>query len=329
MFKESTNTKFLLFYIVLVYVFAFLFWWSYLLYSKIEQHFSDAVNYQSLQYEINHGGNFEEFIQTEEYQRLDKDFSRQQTMIITEGSVFFLILIIGMVKIYQSFKQEIAVARQQKNFILSITHELKSPLASIKLMNQTLKMHELDKARRDKLLSSSLSEVDRLENLVENILIAAKIENDQYGFNQEPIDLSIICKQIYESYRARQDIELRADIQEQVSIVGDKTCMNSILTNLLDNAIKYAPGSTVTILLKQSGNKVELCVSDTGKGIPDEEKQAIFDKFYRIGNEETREAKGTGLGLYIVKQLVNFHDGKIIVEDNDPKGSCFNMIFKL
>lgn len=329
MFKEGTNTKFLLFYIVLVYVFAFMIWWSYLLYSKIEQHFSDAVNYQSLQYEIHHGGSFEEYIQTEEYIALDQDFSRQQTMIIAEGTVFFIVLIIGMVKIYRSFKQEIAIARQQKNFILSITHELKSPLASIKLMNQTLRMHDLDKQKQDKLLSSSLSEVDRLENLVENILIAAKIENDQYGFNREDINLSIICNQIFESYKARQDIQLEADIESNVHITGDKTCINSILSNLLDNAIKYAPNSAVTIILKQDNGKVELCVSDTGSGIPEEEKQAVFDKFYRIGNEETRQAKGTGLGLYIVKQLVQFHDGRIQVEDNKPHGTCFKMIFKL
>lgn len=329
MFKEGTNTKFLLFYIVLVYVFAFMFWWSYLLYSKIEQHFSDAVNYQSLQYELNHGGGFEDYYQTQEYQQLDRDFSRQQTMIIAEGAVFFIVLIIGMIKIYRSFKQEIAVARQQKNFILSITHELKSPLAGIKLMNQTLRMHQLDKEKQDKLLASSLSEVDRLENLVENILIAAKIENDQYGFNREKLDLSIICNQIFESYKPRQDINLKAKIESNVYITGDKTCLNSILTNLLDNAIKYAPNSEVSIVLQQDGNKVELCVSDTGAGIPDDEKQAVFDKFYRIGNEETRQAKGTGLGLYIVKQLVQFHDGKIFVENNQPQGTCFKMIFKL
>ena len=82
-------------------------------------------------------------------------------------------------------------------------------------------------------------------------------------------------------------------------------------------------------MLKRDGNKVELSVCDTGSGIPDEEKQSVFDKFYRLGNEETRQAKGTGLGLYIVRQLVNFHDGKIQVENNQPQGTCFKMVFKL
>lgn len=329
MFKEKANTKFLLFYIVLIYVFAFLFWWSYLLYSKVEQHYSDAVNYKSLQFEVYQGGQQIDYYATDEFKALDEKFKRQKLMIVTEGIVFFVILIIGMIKIFQSFKQEIAIARQQKNFILSITHELKSPLASIKLMNETLRMRDLDKPKQHKLISSSLSEVDRLENLVENILIAAKIENDKYGFTKESINLSIICNQIFENYKDRKDIELNAVIQDGIYISGDKTCMNSILSNLIDNAIKYAENSEVTIELKQEKNKVLLAVSDTGTGIPEEERSSVFDKFYRIGNEETRKAKGTGLGLYIVKQLVQFQEGKISIEGNNPKGTVFNISFNL
>lgn len=327
MFKENSNTKFLLFYLVIIYVFAFLFWWSYLLYSKIEQHYSDAVNYRSLQFEVYNGGQQVDYIHTDEFRDLDAKFKRQKIMIITEGSVFFLILIIGMMKVHQSFKQEIAVAKQQKNFILSITHELKSPLAGIKLMNETIKMRDLPKEKQNKLLASSLSEVDRLENLVENILIAAKIDNDKYGFNKESISLSTICEQMYINYKERKDIILKADIEKEIYINGDKTCINSILSNLLDNAIKYAENSEVLISLHQVNHGVELIIADQGNGIPNNEKDKIFDKFYRIGNEETRAAKGTGLGLYIVKQLVSFHKGKITVENNEPKGTKFKITF--
>ena len=327
MFKEKANTKFLLFYLVLIYVFAFLFWWSYLLYSKIEQHYSDAVNLKSLQFEVYQGGHQIDYCTTDEFKLLDEKFNRQKTMIIAEGTVFFLILIIGMIKIYQSFKQEILVARQQKNFILSITHELKSPLASIKLMNETLKLRELDKEKQHKLIANSLSEIDRLENLVENILIAAKIENDQYGFTKEDLNLSVICNQAFEYYKERKDINLNASIQPEIYVEGDKTCMSSILSNLIDNAIKYAAQSDVNITLTKEKNKVLLSIYDTGKGIPVEERSAIFNKFYRIGNEETRQAKGTGLGLYIVKQLVHFQEGKISMEENTPHGAVFNISF--
>jgi len=327
MFKENSNTKFLLFYFVLFYVFAFLSWWSYLLYSKIEQHYSDAINYRSLEFEVYNQGQQVEYILTDEFQALDNKFKSQKLMIITEGSVFFIILIIGMLKVHQSFKQEIAIAKQQKNFILSITHELKSPLAGIKLMNETLKLRDLPKDKQNKLLSSSLSEVDRLENLVENILIVAKIENDKYGFNKESISLSTLCEQMFNNYKERKDIVLRADIEPELYIEGDKTCMNSILSNLIDNAIKYAENSEVVISLHRVKQTIELVIADQGNGVPDEEKSKVFDKFYRIGNEETRAAKGTGLGLFIVKQLVHFHNGKISVDDNHPKGTKFNISF--
>jgi two-component system phosphate regulon sensor histidine kinase PhoR len=323
MFKENSSTKFLLFYLVLIYVFAFLFWWSYLLYSKIEQHYSDAVNYRSLQFKVHNEGQQVDYIHTEEFKALDAKFNRQKVMIITEGSVFFFLLVIGMLKVHESFRQEIALAKQQKNFILSITHELKSPLAGIKLMNETLKMRDLPKDKQNKLLASSLSEVDRLENLVENILTVAKIENDQYGFNKESIALSTLCEQMFINYKERKDISLRGDIEPELHIEGDKTGMNSILSNLLDNAIKYAENSEVLISLHRVKQTIELVISDQGNGIPDEEKAKIFDKFYRIGNEETRSAKGTGLGLFIVKHLVTFHNGKIKVEDNNPKGTRF------
>tara|TARA_Y100000385_G_scaffold158521_1_gene164354 strand:- start:41 stop:1030 length:990 start_codon:yes stop_codon:yes gene_type:complete len=329
MFKEKAKKKFLLFYVILVYVFAFLFWWNYLLYSKIEQHYADLVKLESLKYQVYEGGTSADFKSTEEFQVLNDKFKRQKVMILTEGIVFFIILTLGMVKIFQSFKQEIAIARQQKNFILSITHELKSPLASIKLMNETMRLRALDKEKQNQLIASSLSEVDRLENLVENILIAAKIENDQYGFTKEALNLSVLSKQIITYYKERKEIDLSADIRDDIFIEGDKTCINSILNNLLDNATKYARNSTVTVTLKQTKNKVELAIADTGPGIPKEEHSAVFNKFYRVGNEETRQAKGTGLGLYIVKQLVQFQNGKVDIEHNLPSGVIFKIIFNI
>lgn len=306
-----------------------MFWWSYLLYSKIEQHYSDAVNYRGLQYEVFSGGERIDFFHTDEFQELDKQFKRQKLMILAEGSVFFLILIFGVFKVRQSILKEVAIARQQKNFLLSITHELKSPLSSIKLMNETIKKRSLAKEKQDELLQNALNEVDRLEGLVENILIAAKIENDQYGFNKEKLNLSELCKQLMQNYLQRKEIQLSYDIEENIYIEGDKICLNSIVSNLLDNALKYAAHSPVHLQLHTDKQNVILSVSDNGIGVADEEKEKIFDKFYRVGNEETRAAKGTGLGLYIVKQLVQFHKAKISVEDQLPHGAKFVISFAL
>lgn len=328
MFKDNLKTKFLLFYFVIIYVFAFMFWWSYLLYKQTQQHYSDAINYGILEYKTNHNGKTADFYKTAYYSALENKFKRQRIMIITEGSVFFVILLVGMIKVRQSFQKEIEIARQQKNFILSITHELKSPLSGIKLMNETLRIRELNKDQQKQLLTNSLSEVDRLENLVENVLIAAKLEN-HYGFSKEPISLSQICQSIYTNYKSREDIHLTATIEEGIIINGDKTCLQSILSNLIDNAIKYAENTAVKIELAKKNKYIELIVSDQGKGIPQEEREKVFEKFYRIGNEETRSSKGTGLGLHIVKQLVEFHQGKIQIEDNLPKGSRFIIQFSV
>jgi len=329
MFKGKPNTKFLFFYIIILYVFAFLFWWSFLLYTKTEQHFSDVSNLRSLEYELYSEKNQIDFFSTEEYKALNENFSRQKLMIITEGVVFFIILLFGIIKLYHSINQELKMARQQKNFILSITHELKSPLSSIKLMNETLIKRDLHKEKQIELLNSSLSEVDRLENLVENILIAAKIENEQFGFNKETLNLSIICKQMANSYKDRTEVNFSSNIQDNIEIIGDKICLNSIISNLIDNAIKYAKGKDVNLQLYKENGKAILKVSDTGKGIPADERNKVFDKFYRIGNEETRAAKGTGLGLYIVKQLTYYHQGKIFINSNKPYGTIFKIVLPL
>ncbi|MCB0537604.1 MAG: HAMP domain-containing histidine kinase [Bacteroidetes bacterium] len=328
MFKDKDNTKYLLFYLIIIYVFAFVFWWSYLLYTKTAQHYSDLVNLKSIQYEQNTNKEIKDYFLTEDFKNLDAHFKRQKTMIITEGSVFIIVLLFGIVKIYKSFQQEIKLALQQKNFLLSITHELKSPLASIKLMNETVKNRDLPKPKQNELLEASLQEVNRLSNLVENILLAAKIENNTLGFNKNKLNLSHIIKDITTTYKHREDVEINEDVQEEVFINGDMLSLNSIIINLIDNAIKYSNKPIVDITLqKNTKQKIELKIADNGKGISDSEKHKIFDKFYRVGNEDTRSTKGTGLGLYLVSQLVKFHNGKISVKDNKPTGSIFIVEF--
>lgn len=328
MFKDKNNTKYYLFYFIIIYVFAFVFWWSYLLYTKTAQHFSDIVNLKSTQFEYNSNKSSKEYYLTEEFNELNKNYMRQKTMIITEGAVFIIVLLIGIIKIYKSFQQEIRLATQQKNFLLSITHELKSPLASIKLINETIKNRDLPKTKQIELIDASLQEVNRLSNLVENILLAAKIENNTFGLNKNKLNLSLIVSDVIDTYKHREDIRIKDNIEKDVFINGDMVSLNSIIINIIDNAIKYCENPIVEISLKINTNhKIELSIADNGKGIPDNEKNKIFDKFYRVGNEETRTTKGTGLGLYLVNQLVNFHNGKINLKNNNPTGSIFIIEF--
>ncbi|MGB1247686.1 MAG: sensor histidine kinase [Chitinophagales bacterium] len=321
----GNRNRFVIFYLIILYVFAFLFWWTYLLYDKTVQHYEDAVSLQILISESNNQPD-----QTDELFALEKEFKRQRIMVVTEGIVFFLILLYGLLRMRKSIVREMQIANQQKNFMLSITHELKSPLSSIKLMNETLLMRELPKDKKDLLLHNSLSEVDRLEGLVENILLAAKIENDSYGFSKQDINISSILNELIERFKVTKKVSIVSSVEDSVILKGDKAAWTSIAVNLIENAIKYCDDEPqLNISLKKENDKVFFSIADNGCGIADEEKGRVFEKFYRIGNEETRKAKGTGLGLYIVDRLVKFHNGKIEIKDNQPKGSVFVMHFSL
>ena len=237
---------------------------------------------------------------------------------------------VGRETIRKSFNKETALANQQKNFLLSVTHELKSPIASAKLQLQTLLKRELDRDKQKEILANAINDTDRLNNLVENILLAAKIENNVFASHLEEYNLSEYItegmNQTIESFRYKQKVVL--DIDPNIFMKIDRMSFPSIILNLFENAVKYSSGdSTITVGLKKQNQKIILSVADEGLGISDEEKKYIFKKFYRIGSEETRKTKGTGLGLFIVDFLVKQHNGIISVRNNKPKGTIFEVEF--
>ncbi len=259
------------------------------------------------------------------------EMGRKFYMILGEGAVFFVIILTGFLLTYRSLNKEIQVGNQQKNFLLAITHELKTPIASLKLYLQTILKRDLDQTKRNEILEKSIKDADRLNGLVENILLATKIDDDGFPLNPENLDLSDMMQtkalELLESSGKEVDVEFF--IQPDVKFRGDKDAFDSILTNLMSNALKYAPEKTsMCVTLVQKGGEIALSVSDEGPGIAFEEVDKIFEKFYRSGNEETRSQKGTGLGLYIVKKLVEQHNGIIQVKPNKPKGSIFVASFR-
>ena len=261
---------------------------------------------------------------------LNAKLHKRWLMISSEGSVFIFLLLLGGYQIRKTLKKEAALAQQQKNFLLSVTHELKSPIASTKLQLQTLHKHDLDRSKQKEILSNAISDTDRLNNLVENILLAAKIENSVYSIHKEKYNLSEYItqglNQTISSFNYKQKTEL--DIEPNVYMSIDRTSFPSIILNLFENAVKYSPeDSKIKISLKKQNEKTILSVADEGFGISDREKARIFQKFYRVGNEETRKTKGTGLGLYIVSYLVEQHNGTISVKNNSPRGSIFEVTF--
>lgn len=258
---------------------------------------------------------------------LQKKLHVRWWMVFGEGSVFMTLLVLGIIRTRNSFRKEAELAEQQKNFLLSVTHELKSPLASLRLQLETMNRRELPAEKMRELRTDALDDIERLNTLVENILIAARIDRNSIVLHFETIDLSTVAREVSEKAFAGKTHQLNLNIQAGLRCAVDRIGFPSVLLNLLENAMKYSPkGSMITVSLQQrKNNTLALAVVDHGIGISAEDKKKVFEKFFRAGNEETRTSKGTGLGLYIVKHLVDAHGWTIHILDTPGGGATFEI----
>lgn len=252
-------------------------------------------------------------------------------MIVGEGLIFLLIFVWGALRLKKQMKKEHEHNQQQQNFLLAITHELKSPLASVKLYIQTILKRELDREQQKMFLSNSLKDIERLDDLVENVLLTTKLENRSYNLPKEVFDMTELVEQIVDRLQknACKTQVIQFHKQDQISLMADKFAISNVITNLIENAVKYSPPcASVIVTLEKQHKNLLFSVADFGEGIPEAEKKLIFNKFYRVGSEATRKTKGTGLGLYIVKTVLQKHHATIKVRDNQPSGSVFEVIFE-
>lgn len=259
------------------------------------------------------------------------ELRRKIWMILGEGSVFLALLIIGAFYIRKFILREHRLAKQERNFLLATTHEFNSPIAAIKLNLQTLAKREVTGEQKQSILDGALSSTQRLEGLVSNILMASRLDAGKLELLTEKLEMHALLetmKKRYGSIAASLGGSLILQTGGDACIYGDRNAVESLLGNLIENAIKYAPGHAVTIGYECVSGRVKVFVADTGKGIAVGERGNIFKKFYRTENEETRSQKGSGLGLYLVKELVELHGGRMEVTDNTPNGAVFTVEFK-
>lgn len=310
----------LLFGILIVYIFLQFSWWAYLLidlHGEVQYFKSELLQYNPDRLEG---------------EDPDRELKRRRAMVLGEGAVFLSLLIIGILQTRKAVRHEFELARQQRNFLLSVTHEFKSPLAAIKLNLQTLQKRKLEEDTRNHLLHRSLLETERINLLVENALIASRLDNNSFDLNFIRLDLNHFLDQLLNEYEERYDHRhsFKRNLSGPAYILADELALTSLVLNLLENAEKYSPPEseiyTSTYLEKQ---EVVLSISDRGIGIPEREKKKIFTKFYRIGNEDTRKTKGTGLGLYIVSEIAGLHKATIRVENRQGGGTSFSIRFPL
>jgi signal transduction histidine kinase len=200
----------------------------------------------------------------------------------------------------------------------------------MKLNLQTLERHKLDEEKKNQLVSRCIHEASRLNDLCNNMLIASQMEGKQYRAAREKIDFSALVEHTLQDYMIRYPGRFEEGPIFKAELNGDRLLLNMAVNNLMENAVKYTPeDKTISVKLTTGNNVAVLQVIDQGQGIPDKEKNKIFNKFYRVGNEETRKTKGTGLGLYLTSKIVMQHRGKISVKDNEPHGCVFEISLPL
>jgi K+-sensing histidine kinase KdpD len=248
-------------------------------------------------------------------------------MIMGEGAVFLLLLLVGIWQIRRSIRKELKLSKRQKNFLLSVTHELKTPLAANKLYIQTVTKRDLSKDQTNELLQKAIDENTRLERMIDNILNASRLENKVMEATKDRFNINQLMEQIKSRFSTISNTSnIEIDAGEDVELFADRFMVETILNNLIENALKYA-GKTnqITLYAFKQNEETLFGVKDLGPGIPKELKTEVFKKFFRIENEETRSQKGTGLGLYIVSQLVQIQGGTITCLDNEPNGTNFQI----
>lgn len=314
-----------LYLLLLLYIIAALLFWGYCLNDQSERIYE--LEKLQLQTQTDRQGN--SLLTQAGLVELEDKRSRRRSQYLGEGSTFLAVIFIGAAIVYTSFRRSMRLSRQQSNFMLSVTHELKSPIAAMKLNLQTLEKYNLDEERKQQLIERCIREANRLNDLCSNMLFASQMEGGQYISINEEIDFSELSHTVARDYAARYPERIEANLEaDNAVIAGDKLMLQMALHNLIENALKYSD-KPVKIDLFTKARHVFFRVSDEGGGIPDTEKIQIFQKFYRIGDEKHRKAKGTGLGLYLTKKIMDQHRGKISVRDNHPAGSVFELSLPL
>lgn len=323
--KQLRRTTFI-YWMLLFYIVAALAWW----FISLEKQNKQIANLQYKSIDIDRDS-LSVIGLADKIVTINNETKRNTGKYLAEGITFLILIFIGAAFVYRSVRRQFNLQQQQQNFMMAVTHELKTPISVARLNLETLQKYNLDPEKQKRLIRTTLDETGRLNFLTNNILIASQLEGTGYKSAKEELDLSNLLKDCIQDFRNRfPDRLFQEEIETDVDVRGDALLLQMLINNLLENALKYSPKeSPITAVLKKHRSTIELQVQDEGPGIADEEKKKIFTKFYRVGNEATRKTKGTGLGLFLCNKIANDHNADISVTNHLPHGSNFVVIFKV
>lgn len=251
---------------------------------------------------------------------------------------------VGLTAAYRSFRRQLWLNELKSNFVSSVSHELRAPIASVRLMAESLEGRKIaEPEKQQEYFHFIVQECRRLSSLIENVLDFSRIEQGRKQFEFEPTDIRALTTHtvtLMQAYATERQIALTVNVADssansKLELIADGKALQQALINLIDNAVKHTPkGGTVTVGLEapitcgpdaHAGQWLSLWVEDHGEGIPREEHGKIFERFYRLGSELRRETQGVGIGLSIVKHVVEAHGGRVLVDSTVGKGSRFTI----
>ena len=321
MMKARTRIRFIA-AVTITYILLALAWWSILLYRKNEAVYRQQVEIIALQERLGMAPE----MTAEAYRTLEERHGRQRLMVVGEALFILASVGIGIWLMLRGFSQEIRINQQRRNFLLSVTHELKTPVAAVRLVLETFKKHQLSADKREELSQRGLRETERLQETLDKILLAARL-GQQYVPHPERRTVAERFTAWVEDFKTRwPNNRLQLDLgplprEAELDWQG----LETIFRNLTENAARYAPDGTLKVQAALKQGRMVLQVADTGPGIPDSQKDRVFDMFHRMGNEDQRTHQGSGLGLYIVREIAGRNRGICRVTDNDPHGAVFTI----
>ena len=259
--------------------------------------------------------------------RITDERDRNAAQYAGEGLMFLVLTLLGAVFVYRAARRQIRYDMMQENFLMAVTHELKTPISILRLNLETMLKFPLEEPDRRRMMQQGVAETERLNELCENILLSSRLESASQVIEHRPVDLNTLLQEAADTYAQRMPARrIHIGSEGTAMVTADPLLLRLCLHNLIDNAIKYSPAqSTVTLRTDPAPSGFRVTVADEGHGVPDAEKEKIFGRFYRSGTETTRKTKGTGLGLYLSRKIAQAHGGSLRVRDNRPQGSIFVM----
>ena len=287
------KARYILFYVLFVYVLAQLFWWGFQLIQSYQKNVTDT---HLLQYKI--------------------------WMILGEGSVFLILLFIGFRYIHKSIKKDIQSAQLESTFLLSFTHELKTPIASIRLMLDTLLIRKTNEELQKQMVKDAQQELLRLQNQIENILLTTRTQSNSFEKKDEETSLEkLIQEPIQKIQKWFPTSTIKVNLKENSMIFFDQELFSSLILNILENAIVHSQSTRPIEAHFGIENKTLLIeIKDSGNGIPDNIQSQITKRFFRSDNGQ-QMTKGTGLGLYLADSIVKHYRGTLTFHANVPSGT--------